>query len=429
MNEKISEKQSYHQLWLRVALTFVSQFGSGIFSFALSLFIYQETKSSISFGINMIAAPIAIVLLTPFIGKIIDGYSHKKIVVLAELGSITSLLIFLNFFNSFSEFNLLIFSFLIVMALKIADEFVLLTLFASSINFVIEKHQTKMRAYQQIAANISSVLSPVLGGLLFSLIPFIYISNIEIVTELISLIIVLMLNFKLVLQASDQKEMENDQTIENKFIPAVKWVFKQKYLRSLLIISSIINACDTILYIAPALIVLSMLHLDSFFYSIISAVMVLGELISGIIVGKRGEKDMPLAPLMKLSFITAGLMLFIGISGTLESYLGFILLALLLFLIPFLESFYNIPLQVWYVNEIPKDMQGKVFSFIGSVMMGTSPIAILLYGFLYDIKVVGLEKLNMIIILAVVLIKFGLLSYYKFIKKIDFSKAKIDKHI
>ena len=423
-NEAVLEKKSYQQLWLRVILTFVSQFGSGLFSFSLALFIYDQTKSSISFGINMIAGPIAIVILTPFIGKIIDACSHKKVVVIAQLASILSMMFFIVFFSRFSDLDLLIFSFVIVMCLKVTDEFVLLTLFASSINFVQESHQTKLRAYQQIAADISQVIAPLLGGALFALVSFGMISGIELFSEILSLVIVFLLNFKLI---QSPTEMEEGTTVdENKFLSTVKWLFKQKYLRSLVILSSVVNACDTIFYIAPPLIVLSIFKLDQIYYSVVSATMIVGQLLSGFIVAKRGDQEKPLSLLMILSFVTTALMIFLGVSGTFTPTIGFSLLVVALFLIPFLESFYNIPLQVWYVKEVPAKMQGKVFSFTGAVMMGTSPIATLIYSALYDIKSVNLVTLNLIIVAVVVAIKFSILIYYKFIKKLDFADAKIN---
>ena len=65
------KKKSNRQIFLRCMLTLLSQLGSSMFVMGVSLFIFQKTNSSISFGINMIIGPLVTVLLSPIIGKII----------------------------------------------------------------------------------------------------------------------------------------------------------------------------------------------------------------------------------------------------------------------------------------------------------------------------------------------------------------------
>ena len=73
------------------------------FNFALGLMLLDQTKSAMSFGINMIIYPlVSLIFLVP-IGNLVDRYRHKKILI---YNFIFRLIIFLLFyaFLFFNEF-------------------------------------------------------------------------------------------------------------------------------------------------------------------------------------------------------------------------------------------------------------------------------------------------------------------------------------
>ncbi|MGY0542769.1 hypothetical protein ACW3SX_06590 [Streptococcus pneumoniae] len=93
------KNKSHQQILLRSLLTLISQLGSSAFAMGVSLFIFQKTDSSISFGLNMIAAPLVTVLLSPIIGKIIDSFNHKSIIIICQIVSIATLLFYIDYFQ------------------------------------------------------------------------------------------------------------------------------------------------------------------------------------------------------------------------------------------------------------------------------------------------------------------------------------------
>jgi len=420
--------RSLRQLRLRVALTFLSQAGSGVFAFALSLYIFRATGSSISFGINMIATPIATVALSPIIGRIIDGVPHKRVILTAQGVSVLTVLVFILAYQHVPLRRLVVFSFAMVLLLRVADEFILMTLFASSINLVLEEHQTKMRSYQQVASGLANMAAPLLGGVLFGLVHFSVIVGIEAVTESLALIIVLALDFALVTAPAVHAETAvADEVLHgNHFGATVRWVVGQKYLRALVLIASITNALDGILIIAPPIVILSVFGLDNIFYSAASAAMVFGELLAGMIVAHLPASRQPLARFLNLALLTSAIMLLLGVGGAMGSHAGYVVVLVALFSIPLIESLYRIPLDVWYLTEVPAPIQGKVFTFMGALMTGTTPIGIFIFSLLYNLKGTSLIALNAAVVGAVVLLRLGTLGYFKVVRRLDFAAARIE---
>jgi MFS family permease len=425
---QISSLKSLRQLWLRVALTFVSQFGSNVFAFGMALYIYAKTDSAISFGINLIVVPLVTVVLSPIVGRVIDSYNHKKIVLVAQIASIFSILSFIVFGQFATGNALLVVSFLLIVCLKVADEFILLTLVSSSINFVLAEHIQKMKSYQQIAANISRILAPIFGGFLFALVNFATFAWIEFASEFVSLILIGLLNFRLVQSAS---QVTSEEAIEDtSFKASLKWLKTQPYLNGIILLSSVVNAVDTVIMIGLPIIVLSILKMNQESYAFLMSAMVLGELLSSLMIARRKPAQQPLKILLPFCFITTLILLVLGFAPFLDTgnhFLAYGLLLMAAFAIPFIECFYFIPLQVWYTTEIPEKIQGRMFALSGALISFATPIGTLFFSLGYELKVANLMVINLLLILIAVTIKMLLFAYFKFIKKMDFAKAKILK--
>ena len=282
------KKKSNRQIFLRCLLTLLSQLGSSMLIMGISLFIFEKTNSSISFGINMIIGPLATVLLSPIIGKIIDSYSHKRIIIINQIVSTLSLILYALIFQKF-ESQMIMLTIALVIILKVADEFVLLSLYASSINIVLEEDQQKLRSWQQISANFSAISSPILGAFFYGIIPFNFFILLVVIFELFSLLIVILINFNLV-----TKEEIVQSQFDNKNFKVLKWFVSQSSLKHIVFLATIVTSLDTVIYIAIPIVILKILNLPNLFYSIAMSALIVGELFSSFILSKRKQKKMPL---------------------------------------------------------------------------------------------------------------------------------------
>jgi len=64
----------------------VSVFGSQMAAFAISIWIYQETGSVIQFGAVIAAQLVPAIVFAPLAGVLVDRYSRKNVMLLAEMG-------------------------------------------------------------------------------------------------------------------------------------------------------------------------------------------------------------------------------------------------------------------------------------------------------------------------------------------------------
>ncbi|GAB2022680.1 MFS transporter [Pseudolactococcus yaeyamensis] len=414
------EKKSRVQMLSRVILTFVSQFGSSVFIFALTLKLFAQNDDPIVFALNLIISPIVIISLSPVVGWIIDSYSHKKIVIMAQVSSIMASFVFLVYSSTVSK-SLILASVLLIIVLKVSDEFNLMALSSSSIHFVLAEHQQEMKSYQQIAATLSSILSPLFGGVLFGILTIEQLIFFEIISEIIALIIVCFLNFEFTIPDG---EITQKTIMDNSFKFALIWFKKQPYLKALVLLATIENAMDTVLYLSLPIIVLSILEMPNLIYSVLMTAMAVGEIVGGFLIAKK-KKERPLTSIIKnmvkVSFLILGLAFIPFIKF---KFLVVTLIGVILFTISIVESYFNIPLQVWYVTEIPSQLQGRIFSLISAIMSIGLPIATIVFTFGFKLPI-QMIKLNCMLIMVAVFIKLITLFYYSKVKKIDFSKSNI----
>lgn len=414
------KKKSNRQIFLRCLLTLLSQLGSSMLIMGISLFIFEKTNSSISFGINMIIGPLATVLLSPIIGKIIDSYSHKRIIIINQIVSTLSLSLYALIFQKF-ESQMIMLTIALVIILKVADEFVLLSLYASSINIVLEEDQQKLRSWQQISANFSAISSPILGAFFYGIIPFNFFILLVVIFELFSLLIVILINFNLV-----TKEEKVQSQFDNKNFKVLKWFLSQSSLKHIVFLATIVTSLDTVIYIAIPIVILKILNLPNLFYSIAMSALIVGELFSSFILSKRKQKKMPLKngyAIMIGSTLALSLFCFSTIFA--DKNVSFLIVIISLFSMVFIESFFTIPLQVWYVTEVPEAIQGRVFAFLGAIISFFSPISTFLFSMFYELKFLPIRKVNIIIISVVVLFRLLTIVYLKFMKKVDLGRAHV----
>lgn len=72
----------------------VSTLGSGLTSFALGVWIYLETGSTTLFAINLLAFTLPSVLLSPFLGSLVDRWDRRWVMIINDAASaLTTLMI------------------------------------------------------------------------------------------------------------------------------------------------------------------------------------------------------------------------------------------------------------------------------------------------------------------------------------------------
>lgn len=115
-----------------IGLLILSQLGSGVLSFILSWYVLEVTNSALSFSSVVIPTSIVGLVVAYPIGKVVDKYSKNRLMVLAQLMSILSLVIFGLFRYTYGDAYLSVSIITLNVCLSICDEFISTSLLAAA---------------------------------------------------------------------------------------------------------------------------------------------------------------------------------------------------------------------------------------------------------------------------------------------------------
>lgn len=144
----------------------VSDLGSAMFRFALSLYVLDLTGSAAMFSMIMGCSILPGVVVNILAGVYVDRHNKKKMVVLYDLVSGGSVFLFLAIFN-FNSTNMMLFIIYSIILSALQAMF-LLALNASIPNIAKKENVAKFNSTSQGIGAIVNVAGPVIGALLYN---------------------------------------------------------------------------------------------------------------------------------------------------------------------------------------------------------------------------------------------------------------------
>jgi MFS family permease len=164
-------------IWMGQA---VSLIGTGLFSFAIGIWLYQQTGLVTTFTTMLFFSNIPRIVLSPFAGALVDRWNRKLTMMISDTASaITTITILILMWNG----SLKIWELYVLMALSSAFESFQFPAFSSSISLLVEKkHFARTSAMLSLAEEGSRVLAPILATALIVTIKLEGIILIDIIT-------------------------------------------------------------------------------------------------------------------------------------------------------------------------------------------------------------------------------------------------------
>lgn len=376
-------KESRKQMIKLIMTTITGNFGSSILSFIIGLLILKKTESALNFGISQIIGPLVALVLVPFVGAIVDKYNKKIVIVIAQLFSIVSLLLYALSLNSNAETNL-INTYMLLICLKVADQF-LNNAFASSVKKVVcEEYIQKVKSFQQIASSGVYIISPILAVFLLTKLELIHFVLLEAVIEFITILIVLFINFNLI--KTEVTENNEEKKVLHLFVEGIKYIKDKKILVFIISFAMFINFFFASVSVGLPYVLINEIKLSDYLYGIVNAAFPVAIIVSSIILSMMKDIEFPLEFSFKWMRGTAGILLFLGIAllFKLSPFSYFIIFMIFAFGVNFVGNFANTPMFVWFTKAIPHEYQGRVFSIIETGCQLLNPLGILFYSILFD---------------------------------------------
>lgn len=366
----------------------VGKLGSSIFSFGIGLMILRETGSASNFGFSQIIGPIVALLLLPLTGSIVDKFHHKKIVIIGQIASITGVILFL-LGNSFQVLPKLLLIYILLTILTIADLFLETAYSSSLISMVAEEEVQKMMSQMQIVSTCVMIAAPIIGAVLYNVLSFEQFVLMEIGSEILTLFIILGINFYLFKERKAEDRVQASQGLKEiwrMFGEGLAYVRRSSTLMFAVTYSMFMNVVFACFMIGLPFVQIQHFKFTNTQFGITEMAFSIGILGASLMLARKKEFGNPLYSAWKLVFlIFADLSLMAGLVFlNLTQWLSFAGMTALSLLLGGMLAAVNIPMQVWMTKSVPQNMQGRIFNLLGTLSQVLKPLGILLFGALFD---------------------------------------------
>lgn len=412
------ENQSKRQITKISASTLAGRLGSGILTFIIGLLILQTTDSALHFGFSQLIGPVVSFILLPVKGSIVDTFDKKKILIYAQMLTIAALGCYAVAVAIQGIENLL-YTYLLLIVLKISDQFLFITFTASFSTIVIDKHIQKIKSIQQVIQAFSMLCIPVFAVFLHNMLPLVYLVILEIIIEIIAVLIILTIQFDLI---SKEEKVNEVKGLIPLFLEGIVFVKKYKKLVFALFFAMFANFIFGAINVGLPFIQVSILQFSDMTYGLTEAVFAIGMILSGIILSSTKNIKFPLLSSLKMILFIGFLLAVLGVllSFDLPQWILILIIGLFNFFLGIAFTRANIPISTWMITAIPSSYHGRVFNLLNAGAELLNPLGILSFSFLFDSIpswIVFFSAGCAVIVLAV---------FYPLVFNIDLRNSKLD---
>jgi len=354
---------------------FISVLGSGLTSFALGVWIYDQTGQATPFALTALFSTVPALILMPIAGSFADRYSRRWIMIIADTGAavVTGITFLLLSFGDLQIWHIYLLAFFSSSFSAFQEP-----AYSASVTMLVPKEQlARSSSIAQMGQAVSSILTPLMAGALYGLVGLNGIILIDAVTYFFAI------GALLIVRIPQPKRVSQDVPSDEKTSVWQEAAFGWRYLRALPGLFGMLlyfASVDFFLGFSGVLsgpLVLSYgSATDLGIVQMVSGVSVFtGSLIMSVWGGPKHRKVPALIAFIGLS--ATGLLISGLRANTLVISLGRVIL---LVLIPFAAALSQAVFQI----KIPPAIQGRVFAIRGMIARSMSPLAFVLSGPLAD---------------------------------------------
>ncbi|MBN2878594.1 MAG: MFS transporter [Clostridia bacterium] len=366
---------------------FISVFGTAIYAFAIGLYVLRETGSGLSFAMTLAFSILPVVIFGPFSGVIADKLDKKKTIISMD---ILNGILFLSLFFVASRGG---------MSLPIiyASTFIsttLTTVFSTSLSsamprLVSEDKLIGLNSAGRIIDSSSSILAPILGGMIFALVDLRLFMVINALSFFASALLEVFINFNVNSENANVLRKEKVSFLAD-IKGGLKFILESCEIKRIIGILVAINFFLSLSVSVPMpYIINNVLGLSTKSFGIIESMFPLGIIFGALFVKKIIEK-VPHQSIMRLTGIALSVCIgLIGLPFLLPAHLGesayFVYYVVVMAAFGVIISLVDIPIIYRLQKTVPEDYRGRVMSIGISVSKIVQPAAFIVSGLLLDI--------------------------------------------
>ncbi len=348
---------------------FISEIGSGMTAFALSVYIYQATGSVSLVSVIAVASFLPTILLSPLGGVLADRYDRRLLMIVGDLFSGLGLLYVLWNIHIGTESMLPVISGVTFNAVFVA---LLEPSFKATVtDLLTEDEYAKASGMVQIAGNARYLISPALAGVLLAVSDIRLILLLDVCTFFITITTV-----ALVRKSIGKPEPKEKQSALAEIKEGFAVLKESKGILSLVMLMAFV--CFFVGFLQTLVSPMVLAVSDAKTVGILESVCAVGMLVGSVIIGILGIKG---SYVRTLSLAGMAASIFMAVSGVSVNLLvtgaGIFLFFLVL---PFL----NTSADVLVRSNVASGVQGRVWGIISLLSQTGTAVAYALSGVLAD---------------------------------------------
>lgn len=349
-------------------------FGSSIGGFALAWYMAKQTGSATILATAMIAGLLPAVIAGPFIGPFIDRWSRKKIMIYGDLVTalLTLVLVILFWTQSIQIWRI----YVINACRSVSGSFQWPAMSASIPMIVPEKHLGRANGLRMALNGIINLIGPPAGAFLMEAIDIQWVLSVDIITAAIAIGCLIPLG----IPQPPRTTLTAKPNIIGDTVQGFRYIISLRGLLFLFVLFSFINFFGAPVSALMPIFVTNHLEADVLKLGWLQTAFGAGIIAGGLILGVWGG--------FKRRVFTSFIFLVIGSAATIvfsfinvsTYWLGLAMLAIF----GITMAFVNGPLNAVLQSVVAKDVQGRIFSLLGSISSGMMPLGLAIAGPLAD---------------------------------------------
>lgn len=382
MKEKDKLKRATYNMWTFIVSKLISSLGSSIYTFGISFYIISATGSATNFAMNLICSILPRTLFAPIAGYMADTFNKKTIIVSAQILSALSVsgLLLYSLIDGISLTAIYITTAL----LSLVSAFSGVTFTSAIANLVDPDRIQKAVSFNQTSLSLAAIGGPAIGGLLYGLVSLPVFLTIFIIAFVIATVLEATMDFKLY---TKKKEDANKEKMLQSIKEGIRYLKKNELISRIVIIALFINFFFGAFQIGFSFVLIDVLKMEATHFGMVEASFSLGMLLASIYIGIRSTFKAPLSiakwgiVLMSvgMGFISLPLFIHFDYWGNFSFYI------ILLFVFGAVEILVNVPIGVLMQTTLDEEYRGRVYSIMETMAMGLMPLAMIVFGILFDL--------------------------------------------
>jgi MFS family permease len=377
---RLEGKSSTANLVLLALGRLVSDLGSSIFGFAVSLYVLDRTGSPRAFAFVLVAATVPKIFINLFAAFLVDRLDRKRIIVACDFASGIAVFGFYLLFQRWSDsISLLV---LYGATLSIINALFDLAVVAAIPEIAPRELVPKANSLIQGVGALVTIIGPILGALLYAAIGLGPIFLVDGTSFAVAGAFSLLIRFA----SPPRGAREGGSGYTAEFGRVYAYLREQRVILHLLLFATAVQ----VVFMPLVLIVLpyvtyNVLKVSGFQLSLIEAAWAVGAIVASLLVSFRSETDSILRRFFVLIELQA--ILFLGwllVKGPIFDGPGkwpaTILFVLLLAAMGFLNGLQGVLIYSHFQLRIPEEIAGRFFGVVSTAFLVSVPIGLGFYG-------------------------------------------------